>query len=209
MKWLRQWFRTRELPPAQREAELPEPIDWRQIEDILLRLAEQQVGRLAERTRGEVFYGIGFDCSAESGELLICANTNAHLAKVAAETLKRSSQYYVGKTVPDVEEDLRWQFGEWKYHGFNLNDPSWSEEWADVENTITNATNLLVCNRKWPELAATKEAFMQMASRALMRLKSTRPTLALERASGFAVLCAEHNEGPDEGFRRMSSLDAT
>jgi hypothetical protein len=209
MKWLRKLFGTRELPPTQWESEVPEPIDWSKVEEKLLRLSEEQISLLAKRSAGEVFYGLGFDCSSESGEVLICGNTDAHLAAVAAEAVRKSPQYYVGKTPPEVEEELRWQFGEWKFHGFNLDDPNWAEEWGDVEEEISNSTNILVNSRKWPEFTAAKEEFMRMATRALIRLKKSRSTTELERARGFSVLCAEHNEGPEEGFKRMSSVGDT
>jgi hypothetical protein len=209
MQWLRKLFQSGQSRATEWEAELPDPIDWKAMEEQLFTLCETQISVLAATHPGEVFYGVGLDCTAESGEVLIHANTEESLAQAASDSMQRSPQYYEGRSIGEVVEELRWGFGDWKYHAFNLDDPTWSENWGDVEEMITNATNVFVNNRKWPEMEAAKEEFMRMASRVALRLRTSSSGNRLAKTGKFSTLCAEHNEGPDAGFDRMNSLSDT
>jgi hypothetical protein len=209
MKWLRKLFASSPAPATVWEAESPDPIDWKVMEEKLFDLCEKQISVLAATQPEEVFYGIGLDCSAESGEVLIHANTENSLVQTASESMQRSPQYYVGKSIDEVVEELRWGFGEWKYHAFNLEDPSWPESWGEAEELVSNSTNIFVNNRKWPEMDAAKEDFMKMTSRVALRLRASSSVNSLARAANFSTLCAEHDEGPDHGFDRMNSLSDT
>ena len=71
---------------------------------------------------------------------------------------------------------------------------------------MVNAGNIFITARKRKELGALREDFMAMASRALLGLSKAGAFSSLQRDSDFRVLCADHDEGPEEGFRRLELL---
>jgi hypothetical protein len=80
----------------EQESDTPAPIDWKAVEDLLVNLATERIGRFANEHRAETFYGLGFDCTADRGEVLICLNT---------EERRQNG----------TDEDLgdQWGFGDW------------------------------------------------------------------------------------------------
>lgn len=173
-------------PTREREQEEPEPIDWGELEGLLARLSSGTIARFAVEHPDEVFYGLGFDCHADYGQVLVCLNT-------------REAQREAG------DEDDDWAFGNWRYHGINLEDPAW-EAWEEAPLLVSNAANVLLNHRKGHALPALYEAFLEMATRALLRVARSDAVARLRKESGFQVLAMDHDEGPEAGFARMKRL---
>jgi len=90
-------------PAHEQESDTPDPIDWKAVEDLLVSLATERIGRFANEHRAETFYGLGFDCTADRGEVLICLNTD-----------ERRQDF------PDGDLDAQWGFGDWMYHASSV-----------------------------------------------------------------------------------------
>lgn len=172
----------------EREQEDPDPIDWGELETLLVRLTVGTIERFAAEHPNEVFYGLGFDCHADYGQVLVCLNT-------------REAQREAG------DEDDDWAFGNWRYHGINLDDEAWEEEWEEVPLIVSNAANILLNNRKGDSLPGLYESFLEMASRALLRVARSDAVALLKKEPGFGVLAMDHDEGPEAGFTRMERLN--
>lgn len=174
----------------EQESDTSDPIDWKAVEDLLVSLATERIGRFANEHRAETFYGLGFDCTADRGEVLICLNTD--------ERRQNAS-----------DEDLgdQWGFGDWMYHAINYDD-AWEEAWGEVELAIANASNILANNRKYPEMQLLSQTFLETASRALLRVAQSESVARLNRTADFQVLCVDHDEGPFEALARFEKLRA-
>jgi hypothetical protein len=72
---------------------------------------------------------------------------------------------------------------------------------------VSNAANVLLNNRKGHALPALYETFLEMATRALLRVARSDAVARLRRESGFQVLAMDHDEGPEAGFTRMERLN--
>lgn len=187
LNFLRRLFASEATVPArEREQEEPDPIDWGELENLLVRLSTGTIERFAAGHPDEVFYGLGFDCHADYGQVLVCLNT-------------REAQQESG------DEDDDWAFGNWRYHGLNLDDPAW-EAWEEVPLLVSNAANVLLNNRKGHALPALYEAFLEMATRALLRAARSDAVARLRKEPGFQVLAMDHDEGPQAGFAREKRL---
>jgi hypothetical protein len=208
MKWLRDLFKAAPDSAAHREAEVPDPVDWVSMENVLVRLTNEHLKRFAEMHQDETFYGFGFDCNAETAEILLCANTREGLLASARETLQEYPQFHVGKSIETVANEIEWSFGDWGYHGFNLDSEAWDEGWSDVQVEMSNALNILLNNRKYQRFETFKAEFMAMACRALLRVAGSDAMTTLKKASSFRVLCTDHDEGPEDGFERLSDVAA-
>ena len=76
------------------DAEEPPTIDWKDLESKLVVLAENELKAFAPRHAGETFYGFGFDCNAEEGQVLLCLNTRAGQIEAAKTSLARFPKLY-------------------------------------------------------------------------------------------------------------------
>jgi hypothetical protein len=208
MKWLRDLFTAAPGADAHREAEMPASVDWVSMEHLLVRLSNEQLRCFAETHPDETFYGFGFDCTAEAAEILLCANTQKALDASARETLRTNPQFHVGKSIEDVAKELEWSFGDWRYQGFNLDSVAWDAGWSDAQVEVSNALNILLSNREQQRFEALNADFMRMACRALLRVSASDAMAILNKTSDFRVLCTDHDEGPDEGFERLSAVAA-
>lgn len=186
LNFLRRLFASDATAPArEREQEEPDPIDRGELEDLLVRLSSGTVKRFAAEHPDEVFYGLGFDCHADYGQVLVCLNT-------------REAQREAG------DEDDDWAFGNWRYRGINLEDPAW-EAWEEAPLLVSNAANVLLNNSKSHTLPALYEAFLDMATRALLRVARSEAVGRLRKESGFRLLAMDHDEGPEAGFGRFQT----
>jgi hypothetical protein len=189
LNFLRRWLKPTDSTRSsyEREQEDPDPIDWNELEDLLVRLTAGTIERFAGEHPCEVFYGLGFDCHADYGQVLVCLNTR---------DAQRES----------ADEDDDWAFGDWRYHGINLDDPAWEAWEEEAPLVMSNAANILLNNRKGDALPALYEAFLAMASRALLRVAQSEATNRLKKEYGFQVLAMDHDEGPEAALDRMRRI---
>jgi len=209
MEWLRKLLLgsgSHIVPRYGAAQEEPDPIDWHCVEDELVTLAEEQIQAFAASHASESFYGFGFDCDSNEGQVLLCLNSRAAQIEAAQQTLSRHPDLYQGESEQEVARSIEWGFGDWKYQGFNLRSKTWSKRWRRVEILVGNALNMLGMNRKAKAMQELRESFMEMACRALHRVGSSRSITMLRRDSDFRTLCADHDEGPEDGFTRMARI---
>jgi hypothetical protein len=206
MDWLRKLLTpTLKAPSYGREVDTPEPIDWAELEDRLLRLAEATVAHVAERRPNDSFYGLALDFSSESGEVLIHLNTRDKQRRRAQETAANPQLCY-GKSEAELFSEQEWDIGGWKLHGVNLRLAAWKAEWRDVEPRMTDAVNILLNNGNRAGFADLRRKFTTMASRAALRLRTSSAISTLSRDADFRILCVEHHEGPAAGFERLERM---
>jgi hypothetical protein len=184
----------------------PDPIDWIAIESRLVPLAEQHLQSFADKHPSESFYGLGFDCHSEEGQVLLCLNTRVAQLAGARKALQQHPDFNQGKTEREVATSIEWGFGDWKYQGINVRSKSWSKGWRNVEADIATAVGMLAINRKFKAMQELRESFMEMTSRALLRIECSDAISALRRDTDFRTLCTDHDEGPSEGFSRMQRI---
>jgi len=167
----------------------------------LLRLQRQPL-TYVDHHKQESSCGLGFDCNSPEGQILVCLNTRS-LQQAAAQ---RDEPPF--KSLRTTEEQwlasAEWGFGEWGYHRFNLRQRPWRKAWKGVKALVTDGLYMLFMSSRNEAMAALLEPFMQMASRALLRVASGLPDSELGRDPDFRVLCMDHDESPEVGFRRLA-----
>lgn len=109
------------------------------------------------------------------------------------------------KDFADGDLEAQWGFGDWLYHAINYDD-AWVQAWGDIELAIANASNMLSNNRKYREMELLCHAFLEMASRAVLRVAQSESVARLNRTADFQVLCVDHDEGPLEAFARFEAM---
>lgn len=172
-------------------------IDWVELEERLFRLVVYETKAFAQTHQQEVFYGYGFDCNANYGDVLLCVNTEEALFKRA----RKYGKYSEGEkgSVKEWASDLRWSFGDWKYQGFNLESGKWQSEWGDVNLLIEKAVTGLAYN----DMREITEQFMDMACRVLLRLERQNILACFLQSPDFRIVCADHDEDINHGDKRL------
>jgi hypothetical protein len=207
MRWLRRLLTPSPITPRYGvETDGVDPIDWARIEDRLVQLADQAIAAFANKHATDIFYGLAFDCSSQSGEILLCANTRNGLLEVAHRFVDHP-KLYRGKSPQAIAAELEWDIGGWKYHAFNLGMRRWSGGWGAIQAQVANATNIFLNSRNESALRQLQESFMSMAARALIRVGAMGAVASLGKDGEFRLLCTDESESPEEGFARLARLE--
>ena len=149
-----------------------------------------QVKEFARAHGDETYYGFALDCHAYYANVLFCLNT--------PESLEASVTRYANSDDPGEiarqREDLEWGLGDWKYQGFNLDTPAWTESVPMLES--------------FSELPSEEdtEEFLRVCCRALIRAENAQVFHSLRRTADFRVARMDHDEDPYSGERRMDRV---
>lgn len=181
-------------------------IDWQSIQATLFSLVRGDIEAFAPQHPFEQFYGFFLDCNSYYGDVLPCFNTPA-LLRHRAETYKNDLQsiagpavmpdLYASKTVPQIEDELRWSPGDWGYLQINRWD-QWRNYWDTIFKSIEDARD--------EDESSFCERFMEMACRLLIQIEDSGVLSLLSRTPGFASMCADHDETPDDSRRRLAAI---
>lgn len=174
--------------------------DMQSLEDALVSLAVESVATFAAKHETERFYAFGFDCNAEYGDVLLCANTEADFANTAAR--------YVEEWKYDAEQlaDLKKNFGDWEYQGFNLDQSNWRSRWEHHQEQIEQY--LFSDQLTDDQRMAFCEELMRCFCRALVRVEHSDALQMLAKEPGFYTQVVDHDEGIDEAAARLQSVRA-
>jgi Domain of unknown function (DUF4303) len=199
MKWLSKLFggSAQSSPkmevPEDEECLLEEitEADWVEFEAALELLLEADIRRFAAEHSEEEFYAVGLDCNSAYCDILLSANTTDALREAA-----------IGNAINGLEEAisaevgvLRWGFGDWKYHGFNL---SGKDDWERYHQILPGGDAL--------HSSEECERFMQAATRALLALERRDAFSVLRKSGHFEVACVDHDEDYGSAKRREDRL---
>lgn len=170
-------------------------MDWRKVERRLLGASTSALERFAKDHPAESFYGFIFDCNEDYGEVFMCLNTEADLAEHAAR-----SNY----SQRDVEKWLRWNAGDWKYHGFNTEPPcaeAWEKAWSATQDAIHSAFL-----DDEDEEEDVPEHFLECVCRVLIAMERDGAFDRLTRDPGFKTLVGGHDEPIEDSWRRLLAI---
>ncbi len=172
------------------------------VEALLFELARKSIEEFFSSHAHESFYAFGFDCNAEYGDVLLCANTDAEFEK--------TKKHYVEQWNYQSEEQfcsLRRSFGDWTYQGFNMNQAGWNESWEAVEREIQSAHGI---GQDWAvEDQELTEAFLQCVCRVLIRLEQDPVFERISKTEDFIVQVCDHDEDIFTADARLAGVRAT
>jgi len=170
------------------------------LETVLLDLSKSSLASFADEHRDEVFYAFGFDCNADYGDVLLCLNTESDFAK--------TSQEYIAKWSYGPKElaELRRNFGDWKYQGFNCEQSVWIEAWkphADAIERYLFSDELAEEDRE-----IFIEDFLLMVCRVLVHLERSGALAKLPKDAGFFTQVMDHDEDLESAEGRLEIVRA-
>jgi hypothetical protein len=171
-------------------------LDWKRVEETLRRASADAIAAFAAEHRDESFYAFAFDCNADYGEVFLCLNTEADLAATVRAWLAADP----ARVEREIESDLRWNVGDWKYHAFNINPPcekGWEKAWSETEGLIHDAT---LDDDDGDEIA---ERFLVSACRVMVAMEKDGVLDVLRRDPGFKTLVGDHDEPIEDSWARL------
>ena len=170
-------------------------VNWKRIEDTLRGASAEAIASFAAAHSTESFYGFAMDCNPDYGEVLLSVNTEVDLAATAA-------RHYAGWSAREVEGQLRWGVGDWRYHAFNTEPPcaeAWERAWSGTVDQIQEAFG----EAEDAEADDMEERFLVSACRVLLALERDGAFDALRRDPGFKTLVAGHDEAIEDSWARL------
>ncbi|ATQ78558.1 hypothetical protein CR152_31610 [Massilia violaceinigra] len=170
------------------------------IEEQLFALSMESIRLFAEAHQDESFYGFGIDCNAEMGIFLLCFNSEAAFAGTAREYVDRFN-YDAARLA-----QLKTNFGDWKYQGFNQDQPHWDAGWGAFQEAIeayltddameVEPANLYI------------ERLMRCACRVLVRIERSGILERTRMDPGFTTLVMDHDQDHQEATVRLNTVRA-
>ena len=181
-----------------------------EIEDILFELSLKIIKLFAEEHHGENFYAFGFDVNTDYGEVLLCFNTE--------ESFQKTAKNYIEKWnySEDDLESLRMSFGDWEYHGINLDYSHEWYPWVQKRKEIENYISALFDNDNTSsaddiaiiESEKFSEAFLETIIKVLIRLEKNNIFDELNMDENFMTLIVNHDEDEEKSINRIEKIRA-
>ena len=188
----------------QRRAELCKvEIDWPLMEKTLIDICLRDIKKFAEEHTDEEFYGFTLDCNSEYGDVLLCLNTKQDLRKQAEKYMKLHREWPENKTLEDIEQDLRWNAGDWKHQEFNSKE--FNSDWRIFAEFILDKVD---SEEEDPDtfMKPSQEIFMGMACRVVFRLQSIGAFDCLNRTPDFRVFVSDHEDLKEDAWNRLQRV---
>lgn len=178
-------------------------IDWEEVENALVAIASHYVRAFGKHHASEQFYGFAFDCNADYCQVFACLNTREDLRRQVQRYLKKWSDSYGQMTLGQVEDQLRWSLGDWRYQSIVTD--RFSEAWASVERALMD---MMAADETEDIdfLERFADSFMNCACRAMVRLEASDAFEALNRTEDFATFVADHDELAETSWHRLNSV---
>ncbi|MDH3439177.1 MAG: DUF4303 domain-containing protein [Gammaproteobacteria bacterium] len=182
-------------PPKERLERVHKKPDLGRISQILFELSSNAIDRFASAHKDEKIYAFGFDLNVTYGEVLLCANTEAEFE----ETARR---YVENWNYTDADlVDLKKNFGDWRYQGFNLDYENWDERWRPYAESIESY--VLARDADEEEVSQFLAELIKSCSFVLLELEDSGILKSLNQEPGFYIQCIDHDEGNDEALERL------
>jgi hypothetical protein len=167
-------------------------VNRRKVERRLHDASAEALRAFGQAHPAETFYGFCFDVNADYGEVCLSLNTEEDLWAHAA-------RMYPSYSAREVEGDLRWSSGDWKYTAFNTDPPyaaPWEAAWAETQEMIHDAY-------LDDESADVPERFLVSACRVLIAMEKDGSLEPIVRAQGFKALVRDHDETLEDSWARL------
>ncbi len=177
--------------------------DWHHIENLIVSSAIECIQDFARNHPDEVFYGFFLDVNADHFDLLGHFNTAAKLRETAIKYQAENARLYPDWSVERLEDRLRWSAGDWGY--FEVFNP-WERE-EEYKQFCSDAFDYSLDQpEEETEEPTIEDQFLNFCCRVAVRLETENAFCPLNTTPDFRVLCADHDELPEESERRLQSV---
>jgi hypothetical protein len=175
-------------------------VDWQAAEELLVRESVARFPEIAAKYAEEEFYGVFFDCDIVHTCAQAHMNTNVKLREYAQrckdDDLTREQPLYLGLSVDELMEQMRWDAGGWGYFSIFAG-PDFDEvaaAYKQMRETVGGSEG---------NLRPLREAFMLMACKAVIRIERAGAFEPFRQTPDFRVLCVYIQESVEEGEERL------
>lgn len=174
-------------------------VQWNVVEDVLVGLAAQYVRIFADVNVGKQFYGVAFDCNADSGQVFFCANSPQSLTDRAVEYKMKSPDLYNNMSFHKLRNDLSWSLGDWEFNAMTTE--SFSASWESVARILADAIDW----KSHEGIENFRANFIGTACRAMLRLEENGILDLVSQTDDFRSFVANHDESEDDSWQRYNA----
>jgi len=182
------------------------PVNWRALEDVLVRLCSRAILAFGKAHANEPVYALFIDFAADWTQIRLHLNTPAGLRRRAEEYIASNPELYARRSVEAVAAEIRWEPGDFAYFDIN-NTRGWKQAWSPYAKKLAAAAArqdaAAYASGEFVELS-----FLLTVSRALLRLGREGALDALQRTRNFRVCCMRPEERPEDAWRRLDLVHA-
>lgn len=188
-------------PPVQNKSTGMED-SWTPFEETLYRAAAEQLKLFSNLHAAERFYGFTFDCNADYGDILLCANSEEDLRKTIRDHYSHYDEAELSR--------LRWNAGDWAHQGFfGYDDPlskAWNRQWREFKKMVGDSYEEWLYGMMADEDDEFSDHFMAAVCRTLIRLECGHAFDVLPQAESFCTFVNDHDEADETSWLRLAKI---
>lgn len=181
-------------------------INWKELEKTLLSLTKNSIEWFGSEHEDEVFYGFAYDCNSQYGDAGICFNTEDSLRKLA-------KKMYPKMSAKKVNDELRWDPGDWEYRGVNYDsiynvEASWEMEWEPFSSKLHKiiAAHRVDSIEAFKSVSRITDCFLTAVCRVLIELETSDVFNCVNKTDDFKVFAVDNDEDLAEGWHRLNKI---
>ena len=112
---------------------------------------------------------------------------------------------YGTKSVDEVEQELKWNCGDFRYSFVNSDD-EFDRFWRPVCLTLNSLSMQLYENAGTKVSSQFQELWAETACRVALDLEASDVLNLLKRTPDFRVICVDHDETIEDSFSRLERV---
>jgi len=186
-------------------AEATEKLCWTAIRAFLKTSSEAVLREFAAQHAEEEFYCLCVYFDGNYGDFWLYLNDHEQLRTTAAEVKNSYPSLYKRKSVKQVERELKWDCGDFRYDLSEAEGP-FPGFWRPVALTIIGLNLDLAKDAGDEPTREFQEAWAETACRVALDLEKSKVLKRLKKTRDFRVICVDHDEPIKVSLTRLERV---
>jgi len=186
-------------------SEATERLCWTAIRAFLTASSEAKLREFASQHGDEVFYCLCVYFDGHYGNFFLYLNDPDQARTHAARMKEKRPNAYGTKSVDEVEQELKWNCGDFRYSFVNSDD-EFDRFWRPVCLTLNSLSMQLYENAGTKVSSQFQELWAETACRVALDLEASDVLNLLKRTPDFRVICVDHDETIADSFSRLERV---
>lgn len=189
-----------------------ERLCWTALRSLLTAYSEQKLREFAAVHKNETFYCLCVYFDIFYGDFLLYLNVPEQARQTAIRSKELYPDLHRQRTVEEVEEDLKWNCGDFRYEyinddSFASDDSAWKRLWRPIQDLFNDLSMQLYgdgsdsrLDREWGEKWA------ETACAVALDLERGDALKLLRKTPDFQVICVDHDEPIEDSNARLDRV---
>lgn len=189
------------------QADATDEFCWHSLRSLMTAYSEHKLREFAAAHASETFYCLCVYFDSIYGDYFLYLNDPDSARQLAVHCKEVFTTLYGERSIEDVESEVKWNCGDFRYGFVNLDD-LWKSIWRPIQH-LFESLNPAVGRQGEAELLLFGEKFADTACLVALDLERSPVLDLLRRTSDFRVICVDHDETFADSEARLNRVRAT